>query len=147
MRVGAEAVLAVPPDEAWRALVSWEDQAAWMRDADSVRVLTSHREGVGVRLAVRTRVLSVPLFTEQMEVTLWEPPRRLVMAHRSFVRGVGEWTFEPVPGGTLFRWIEDLSLPVPVMGERALLVYRPFMRRLMRGALANLQAFVRGEAK
>ncbi len=146
MRVGAEALLPVPPEEAWGILVSWEDQARWMRDADEVRVLTSQREGAGVRLAVRTRVLGVPLFTEEVEVTLWEPPRRLVIAHRSFVRGVGEWAFEPEGGGTRFRWVEDLSLRVPVFGELALQVYRPVMRRLMRGALGDLQAFARTEA-
>ena len=139
MRVAASAVLPVPLDEAWRRLLAWEDQARWMQDADRVRVLTAEREGAGVRVAVRTRVLGVPLFTEQLEVTVWEPPCRLVMAHRSFVRGAGEWTLLPVPGGTRLRWVEDLSLPAPVLGELALVIYRPFMRRLMRRALERLQ--------
>jgi hypothetical protein len=33
-------------------------------------------------------------------------------------------------------------LPIPLLGELALLVYRPFMRRLVRGSLANLQRVV-----
>lgn len=146
MRVEAEAVLAVPIERAWEVLMRWEDQAEWMKDADSVRVVSPQREGVGTTLAVKTRVLNVPLFTEKLEVTLWEPPMRLLMAHRSFIRGVGEWSFRSVPEGTLFRWSEDLSLPVPLLGELALVVYRPFMRHLMRGALAGLQAFVRRDA-
>jgi hypothetical protein len=64
------------------------------------------------------------------------------MAHRSFVRGVGTWTLEAVEGGSRFTWTEDLSLPVPALGELALLTYRPFMRHLVRGALANLKAWV-----
>jgi len=140
MNVSSAVTLSVPQERAWELLMRWEDQARWMRDADSVRVLTTQREGVGTRIAVKTRVLNVPLFTEQLEVTLWDPPRLLVMAHRSFVHGVGTWAFEPVEGGTRFSWTEDLSLPVPLLGELALLVYRPFMRHLMRGALANLQA-------
>lgn len=115
-----------------------------MKDADSVRVLTSSREGVGVRVAVRTRVLNVPMFTEQLEVTVWDPPRRLVMAHRSFVRGVGEWRLEADGDGTRFTWTEDLSLPVPLLGEVALALYRPFMRRLMRGALDGLSGLIGG---
>ena len=35
------------------------------------------------------------------------------------------------------------SLPVPLLGELALLVYRPFMRHLMRGALGALEGYVR----
>lgn len=139
MRVSSEVVLPLPIERAWALLLRWEDQPRWMKDADSVRVLGSRREGVGTTVAVRTRVLNVPLFTERLEVTIWDPPRRLVMAHRSFVRGVGTWRLQPVEGGTWFAWSEDLRLPVPVLGELALRVYRPFMRRLMRGALASLR--------
>ncbi len=142
MKVSSAVTLGVSRTRAWELLMRWEDQARWMKDADSVRVVTTQREGVGTRIAVKTRVLNVPLFTEQLEVTVWDPPRQLVMAHRSFVRGVGTWAFDAVKGATRFTWTEDLSLPIPVLGELALVVYRPFMRHLMRGALANLQAYV-----
>ncbi len=140
MKVAAQAILPVGPEEAWRALTDWEGQPRWMTDAQWVRVLTGHREGVGVVVAVRNRVLGVPLFTERLEVTLWDPPRRLIVAHRSFVRGVGTWTLTPVERGTAFRWTEELSLPVPFLGELALEAYRPVMRRLMAGSIARLQA-------
>lgn len=113
-----------------------------MRDADRVDVLTPHREGLGVRLAVRTRVLNVPAFTEELEVTAWDPPRSLEVTHRSFVRGVGTWTFEPIDVGTRFAWSEDLALPIPLLGELALLVYRPFLGFLMRTALRGLRRAV-----
>ena len=45
-------------------------------------------------------------------------------------------------GSTTFTWTEELSLPIPILGELALLVYRPFLRRLMRGSLANLQRLI-----
>jgi len=142
VKVSSVVELPVPLERAWELLVRWEDQARWMKDADSVRVVTTRREGIGTRIAVKTRVLNLPLFTEQLEVTVWDPPRRLVMAHRSFVHGFGTWVFEPTQGGTRFRWTEDLSLSVPLLGELALVVYRPFMRHLMRGALADLRAYV-----
>jgi len=143
MRVESSAILPVPIEVAWEALLRWEDQARWLKDADSVRVLTSAREGVGVLIEVKTRVLNVPLFTERLEVVEWDPPRRLTMAHRSFVRGVGTWELEPDPAGARFTWTEELSLPVPLLGELALLVYRPFMRYLMRGALEGLRRYMR----
>jgi hypothetical protein len=142
MRVRASGVLPVPVEQAWAFLLRWEDQARWLRDADSVRVLTARREGLGVMLAVRTRVLNVPLFTERLEVVGWEPPRRLVIAHRSFVRGTGTWELEPDPAGSRFAWTEELSLPIPLLGELALLAYRPFLRHLMRGAVEGLRRYV-----
>jgi hypothetical protein len=146
VRVSAQTELALHPGEAWRRLLAWEDQITWIEDAVSVRVLTSHRRGVGVIVAVRTRVLGVPMLTDRLEVTMWDPPRRLVMAHRSLVRGVGEWLLQPVGDGTRFTWTEELALPVPIIGELLLLSYRPFMHRLMRRSLSNLERTVHRQA-
>jgi carbon monoxide dehydrogenase subunit G len=144
VRFAASTSLPVEPAAAWSVLVRWEDQARWLRDADSVRVLTDRREGIGTVVAVKTRVLHVPMFTERLEVVAWEPPRRLVVRHRGFVRGEGTWTLEPEGAGTRFTWVEDLRLPPPILGEAALRAYRPFMLRLMRGGLADLRALVAG---
>jgi hypothetical protein len=110
-----------------------------MADADRVVVRSATREGPGVELAVRTRILGVPAFTEPLEVVVWEPPHRLVIAHRGVVGGTGTWELEPRPEGCTFRWVEELSLPVPVLGELALLAYRPVMRRLLARSLAGLR--------
>jgi hypothetical protein len=142
MRVEASAVVPVGPSVLWDVLRRWEEQARWMRDAADVRVVGDPREGAGARIAVRTRVLGAPAFTEPLEVTEWDPPRRLALAHRGFVRGAGVWTLAPEAGGTRLRWTEDLSLPIPLLGEAALVAYRPFLRRLMRGSLADLRAYV-----
>jgi uncharacterized protein YndB with AHSA1/START domain len=142
MRVQASAVFATEPERVWAAAIRWEDQPRWMQDAVWVRVVSSEREGVGTRIRVKNRVLHVPLFAEELEVTTWDPPRRLEMRHRSFVRGLGTWELEPHGGGTLFRWTEDLSLPIPLLGELALLVYRPFLRRLMCRGLSTFQRLV-----
>lgn len=142
MRVAVQRILAASPEMVWRVLLAWETQPRWLKDAASVRVLGPNREGVGVRIAVRTRVFNVPLFTEELEVTRWEPPSAMTMAHRSFIRGTGEWSLRRVGQGTAFVWSEDVSLPIPLLGDIALLVYRPYLRRLMRGALDDLAAYV-----
>jgi uncharacterized protein YndB with AHSA1/START domain len=143
VRIREEAVLGASVAEAWAALVQWEDQARWMKDADFVRIESDAREGVGVRLSVKTRVLGIPLFVERLEVIEWEPPRRMVVRHGSFVHGTGEWLLESAPGNRCtFRWTEDLRLDLPVAGELALRAYRPFMRHLMRGSLAGFQSLV-----
>jgi len=139
VRVEADVLLPVEPHEAWARLLAWERQPTWMQDAARVRVLTSHREGNGVRVAVKTRVLGIPLFTETLEVVTWDPPRRLRLAHRGLVRGIGEWALEPTGAGSRFRWMEDVRLPMPVLGEVALMIYRPIMRRLMRRSLGEFR--------
>ena len=142
MHVEREIVLPTTPGQAWGVLVDWERQADWMLDADRVDVVSDHREGVGVRLAVKTRLFGVPAFTEPMEVTVWEPPRRLQIAHGSVVEGGGVWELDAVDGGTRFRWSEDIALRVPLVGELAARAYRPVMRMLMARAQRSLRAHV-----
>ncbi len=144
--VRAEVVLPLGVAEAWERLVDWESQPMWMRDADRVEVLTPHRQGIGVVIGVRTRVLHVPLFTDRLEVVAWDPPRRLRLAHRGLVHGFGEWRLAPVARGhrrgTRFTWEERPSLAVPVLGAAVLAVYRPIMRSLMRRSLEDLRRMV-----
>lgn len=113
-----------------------------MLDADRVEVVSAQREGVGVRLAVRTRILGLPAFTEPMEVIGWEPPRRLVLRHGGPIAGEGTWTLTPEPGGTLFVWTEDVRLGVRMVGEAAARLYALVLRWLMRRAAARLRGAV-----
>ncbi len=142
MQVRREIVLPVPPEEAWAVLMDWERQAEWMLDADRVDVVSDHREGVGVRLAVKTRIAGIPAFTEPMEVTGWDPPHRLDIRHGSLVAGNGSWELQPVEGGARFVWTEDIRLAVPLVGELAARLYRPVMRMLMGRAMEGLRRYV-----
>lgn len=135
-------MLPVSLEEAWTVLLDWERQADWMLDADRVTVVSERREGVGVRLQVRTRVLGMPAFTEPMEVIGWDPPRELTIRHGSIVSGIGTWSLEPVDGGTRFTWREEVRLAVPVVGELAAAAYAPVMRWLMGRAMTGLRGFV-----
>jgi Polyketide cyclase / dehydrase and lipid transport len=143
MIVGADVVVPAPPGDVWVTLLRWEQQPEWMVDAVSVRVVSPRRAGVGTRIGIRTRILGLPMLTDVLEVTEWDPPRRLAMAHRGFVQGTGTWALDPLPHGTRFAWIEEIRVPIPVLGELALLAYRPIMRRLMWRSLGNLAALLR----
>lgn len=142
MHVEREIVLPATTDQSWAVLTDWERQADWMLDADRVDVVSAERIGVGVRIAVKTRILGLPAFTEPMEVTGWDPPRRLTIAHGSAVAGVGTWELTPVDGGTRFVWSEDVRLRVPLVGEMAAILYRPVMRWLMSRAQQGLRRYV-----
>ncbi len=139
MRVQVEELLPCPPEEAWAILLAWERQADWMLDADRVEVVGERREGTGVRLSVRTRILGLPAFAEPMEVVGWDPPRRLVLRHGAIVAGEGTWSLDRDQGGTRFVWVEDVRLRVPLVGELAARVYAPILRRLMQRAAAGLR--------
>jgi hypothetical protein len=144
MEVVRRIVLPCPPGEAWAVLTDWERQADWMLDADRVTVVSDVREGVGVRLAVRTRVLGIPAFTEPMEVTGWTPPRELRIRHGGPVEGSGTWGLDPLDEGTLFTWTERVRLRVPLLGELAARGYAPVMGVLMGRAMAGLRTYVIG---
>ena len=124
VRVERRITLPCTPEDAWAVLAEWEAQAAWMRDADSVRVISPHRTGVGVRLAVRTRLFGIPAFTDPIEVTAWDPPRSLEITHGGPVRGTGTWTLDArrrrdrvhvdrgrPPGGAARRRCRGVVLP------------------------------------
>ena len=141
MRVEREIVLPTTAQEAWAVLMDWERQADWMLDADRVDVISSRREGVGVRLAVRTRIMGIA-FDEPMEITGWDRPRRLEIRHGSVVVGLGVWRLEAVEGGTRFTWSEDIRLRVPLLGELAAWCYRPVLWALMGRAQTSLRRHI-----
>ena len=134
--------LPCPVLEAWDVLTRWERQVDWMLDADEIVVRSSRREGIGVRLDVRTRLFQIPAFTEPMEVTAWEPPRSLAIAHGGLVAGHGSWVLTPIDGGTRFTWTEDVELRVPAVGGLAAAIYAPVMRVLMGRAQEGLRRLI-----
>jgi hypothetical protein len=141
MRVEHAAVLAASPDRIWTILSDWERQATWMPDVAWIRPVGNGREE-GARLRVRTKVFGVSAVIDDVVVTGWLPPRRLAVEHRGLVKGRGEWRLEPFGSGTRFTWIEELSLPIPVIGEAALLAYRPVQAALLRRSVENLRRIV-----
>jgi carbon monoxide dehydrogenase subunit G len=144
MRFEEQAVLRADPGRVWDILADWEQQAAWMPDVAWTRVVGSERE-LGARLQVRTKVFGIPLATDEVRVTSWEPPRRLAVDHVGVVMGMGEWNLEPTEGGTRFTWYEDFRMPPPVLGGFALWVYSPFQRAMLRRSILNLKRLVETE--
>lgn len=144
MRLRWRADLAAPPERVWEALADWQRYPEWMPDVSWVRPIGQER-AEGMRLAVRTKVLGVPLVTDELHVTAWEPPRRLGIEHLGLVRGPAEWRLESKDGGTEFLWTEDLSMPPPVLGSLALVLYSPILAWTFRRSIRNLRRRVETE--
>jgi carbon monoxide dehydrogenase subunit G len=143
MKFEERTVLHARPERVWTVLADWEAQASWMPDVAWIRFVGPNRE-LGARLAVRTKVLGVPMVTDELRVTVWDPPRRLAVEHRGLVRGGGEWFLDPSQAGTLFLWRESFTMPPPVLGDLALWAYSPIQRRTLRRSIRNLRRLVEG---
>jgi hypothetical protein len=141
MKVERSIDLPCGADEAWMVLTDWERQADWMADADAVLVTSTAHEGVGVTLAVRTRLFDIPAFTETIEVTAWEPPTALAIAHGPPVRGRGTWALAPIPDGTRFTWIEEVELATP-LGWLLSACYAPVLGLLLARSMRGLRASI-----
>jgi len=129
----------------WDVLTDWERQASWMPDVAWIRLVGSER-ALGARLEVRTKVFGIPLVTDQVRVTAWEPPRRLAIDHVGVVVGVGEWHLESTEGGTRFVWYESFRMPPPILGDLASLLYSPYQRSMLRRSIRNLKRLVEASA-
>src|SRR5439155_16098772 len=122
-------------------LADWQRYPEWMPDVAWVRALGA-QGGEGMRLAVRTKVLGIPLVTDEMVIRVWEPPRRMAIEHRGLVHGPAEWTLEPAGEGSLFSWNEELRMPPPILGSLALLAYSPVLRWTFARSIRNLRGLL-----
>ncbi len=144
MRLTAAAELPAELERVWTVATDWDRQAGWMPDVAWMRVVGPER-GLGTRVEVRTKILGLPLATDVLTVTEWEPPGRLVVDHRGVVMGWGEWLFEPAgEGRTRFTWREELRMAPPVLGDLVLWLYGPVQRWMLRRSLRNLRRLVAG---
>jgi carbon monoxide dehydrogenase subunit G len=138
VRTRRSVTVPIAAEELWSFVTDWERQADWLADADRVEVVSAVREGMGVRLRVRTRLFGVAVFTEPMEVVGWDPPRGLAIRHGGPVAGTGTWTIEPDPAGSRFTWTEDVVLDVPLVGALAARCYAPILRWMMGRSMRGL---------
>lgn len=106
--VVASVVVYVPVEVAWAAMTDWVSQGDWMPLTDVA--VTSGDGGLGTRLSARTGVGPVA-FVDDMEIDVWEPPRRCEVAHHGkVVRGRGVFEVESLGAGAArVTWTEELD--------------------------------------
>jgi carbon monoxide dehydrogenase subunit G len=137
--------VAAPPEAVFAAVADWEGQSAWVAFTTVTAGGGPHR--VGERLLAVTKVAGVG-FSDPMEVTRWEPPRRIDVRHHGRVlRGTGTFLVEPAPGGAWFVWSEDLDLPLGVAGRLGFAVVGPAFRLMLRRSLRRLARMVESKPK
>ena len=92
-------------------------------------------------MLVRTRVGPLAI-ADVIEVTTWEPPSRMSVAHVGRVRGSGDFVLEETPTGTNMRWTERLSFPWFLGGGLSAALARPVLRRIFQADLDRFAALV-----
>ncbi len=136
-----------PPEVAWTLITDWEHQGDWMLEASEFEVTSKHRKGVGVEARATVRIAGFRT-RDRVRVSMWEPPRLLVLDHLGWVKGSGEIQMQPTSEGTRIRWRETLFAPrlLGPAGRLGLRVMAPLMRRAFRRDLRVLRGLVRTRA-
>ena len=132
--------VAAPAAEVFAGAVDWDAQGSWML---GTRVRGTARGGVGVGGGLEAFTGVGPLgFLDTMVITGWDPPRRCDVQHTGrVVRGTG--TFEVLergPAASVFRWREDLELPLGRLGRLGWPLVRPLFAA---GVRLSLRRFAR----
>ena len=143
-RITVSADFDAPPAAVWSVLEPVERHVDWMADAESIRFLDDRTRGVGTRFECVTVVGPIRL-ADVMEITEWQPERRMGVRHDGVVTGTGRFTLEPLDGGrrTRFAWTEDLTFPWWLGGRIGEAVGgRTVIRRVWKANLRRLRQLV-----
>lgn len=144
IRVATE--LDATPAEVWEIVEPVERHVDWMADAVAIHFETDQMRGVGTRFLCDTKVGPITL-QDRMEITEWEPERRMGVRHTGIVTGSGVFELDPIDLGrrTRFTWTEDLRFPWYLGGRIGEVVGGQFvMKQIWKRNLRELGKLVDG---
>ncbi len=145
VRLEVSTEIAAQIDVVWNVLADWEGQSRWI-PLTTVRVLTAHREGLGVRAAALSGFWlgSLPIgLLDRFIVTGWSPPdgghAELEILHLGpYFTGEGVFTLRGHAGGTTVECTELFTVPGWRLGEGLATLALPILRAGFAGSLRAL---------
>jgi carbon monoxide dehydrogenase subunit G len=143
-KINVSTELDATPDEVWQIVEPIERHVDWMADAEAIHFEGEQRRGVGTRFVCDTKVGPIRL-QDRMEITEWEPGRRMGVRHAGIVTGTGVFELTPIDldRRTRFTWSEDLRFPWFLGGRLGELVGgQAVMRLIWRRNLRSLARLV-----
>lgn len=143
-RINVAIELDATTDEVWSVVEPVERHVDWMADAVAIHFETDQTRGVGTRFLCDTKVGPITL-QDRMEITEWEPGRRMGVRHTGVVTGSGVFVLEPIDldRRTRFTWTEELHFPWFLGGRLGELVGGQFvMKQIWKRNLRELDRLV-----
>lgn len=105
--------IAATPEEVWTCLTHPNWIQKWWTALREYHYTSELQSGLGMNFVVEEKIGMGPPLKIQFEVTRWMKPDQIMF---KMVSGTGaksyeiSWTLEPVEGGTLFNYMERLTL-------------------------------------
>jgi Polyketide cyclase / dehydrase and lipid transport len=143
-RIQVSTELNATPAEVWDIVEPVERHVDWMADAVAIHFQTEQTRGVGTTFLCDTKVGPITL-QDHMEITEWEPGRKMGVKHTGVVTGSGVFELAPIDldRRTRFTWTEDLRFPWFLGGRLGEVVGGQFvMKQIWKRNLRKLQALV-----
>jgi hypothetical protein len=143
VRINAEIEVKAPPDTVFAAATDWDRQGEWMLGT-TVRVRRGDGHSVGSELEAVTGIAGIGV-ADRMRITIWDAPSRCEMRHLGkVVRGTGIFAVRPRGrDAATFEWIEQLELPLGVLGRVGWPLVSPLFGWGLRFSLDRFAAFCR----
>ena len=143
--VSVSVLVHAPAPAVWEAATDWERQSQWMLGT-TVRGTVNGGRGVGGGIEAWTGIGPVG-FLDTMVITAWEPPHRCLVEHTGrLLKGTGAFEVFENPddaaGSSTLTWVEDVALPLGVLGRFGWLLVRPAIRLGVAHSLGKLAAAV-----
>lgn len=143
-RIQVEIEINATPEQVWEVVEPVERHVDWMTDAVAIEFVGEQTSGVGTEFVCDTKVGPIRL-QDRMEITEWQPQRRMGVRHVGLVTGVGAFDLEPIDLGrrTRFTWTEELHFPWFLGGRVGEIVGgQAVMKQIWKRNLATLRTLV-----
>jgi uncharacterized protein YndB with AHSA1/START domain len=105
--------IAATPEEIWTCLTHPTWIQKWWTALREYHYASELHSGLGMTFVVEEKIGIGPLLRIKFEVSRWRKPEQIKF---KMVSGTGatsyeiSWTLEPIEGGTLFNYVERLTL-------------------------------------
>lgn len=139
-----EVQVLAPAETVWAEITNWESQSEWML---GTKVFGSGAE-VGGKISAFTGIGKLG-FLDTMEITAWQPPLRCDVIHTGkVVKGTGSFQVQPISETqSLFIWIEELEIPLGLIGLLGYKLLKPFFAGGVQYSLNKFAKFVHEKYK
>jgi uncharacterized membrane protein len=134
-------VVDAPIERVWEVVADIPLQVEWMREMKSVTVTPAGPARVGTKGEATVRILGISV-SDEVEVTVVDPPHAYAIRHNGLFQGGGVITLEAGADGTttIVRWAETL-IP-PCLPNLLGILQAPVLQRIFQDDLRRLKALI-----